>query len=127
MGGGEEVTPEETTVQVLIVWALALSTLINFGTVIWNIFSGPSKKNGARLDAMATVLTALEQRITASEQTQRALPSKDDIHELELSMERLKGEMKTLSQVMAGQSAITERMESILNRHEDHLLQSGRK
>ena len=127
MGGGEEVTPEETPVQVLIVWALALSTLINFGTVIWNIFSGPSKKNGARLDAMATVLTALEQRITASEQTQRALPSKDDIHELELSMERLKGEMKTLSQVMAGQSAITERMESILNRHEDHLLQSGRK
>ena len=127
MGGGEEVTPEETTVQVLIVWALALSTLINFGTVIWNIFSGPSKKNGARLDAMATVLTALEQRITASEQTQRALPSKDDIHELELSMERLKGERKTLSQVMAGQSAITERMESILNRHEDHLLQSGRK
>lgn len=120
-------TPEETTVQVLIVWALALSTLINFGTVIWNIFSGPSKKNGARLDAMAITLTALEQRISASEQTQRALPSKDDIHELELSMERLKGEMKTLSQVMAGQSQITERMEAILNRHEDHLLQGGRK
>lgn len=127
MGGGREVTPEETTVQVLIVWALALSTLINFGTVIWNIFSGPSKKNGARLDAMSITLTALEQRISASEQTQRALPSKDDIHELELSMERLKGEMKTLSQVMAGQSQITERMEAILNRHEDHLLQGRAK
>lgn len=120
-------TPEETTVQVLIVWALALSTLINFGTVIWNIFSGPSKKNGARLDAMAVTMTAVEARVATIEQAHRALPSKDDIHELELSMERLKGEMKTLSQVMSGQAQITERMEAILNRHEDHLLQSGRK
>lgn len=115
-------TPEETTVQVLIVWALALSTLINCGTVIWNIFSGPSRKNGARLDAVTITLIALENRMLTSEQTQRTLPSKDDIHELELSMERLKGEMKTLSQVMTGQAQITERMESILNRHEDHLL-----
>lgn len=119
--------PQDVTLQFLNVWALALMTLINFGTVVWNIVSGPSKKNGARLDAMALTLNALDQRLSASEQTQRALPSKDDIHELELSMERLKGEMKTLSQVMAGQSQITERMEAILNRHEDHLLQGGRK
>lgn len=120
-------TPADTTVQFLIVWAVALSTLINFGTVVWNIFSGPSKKNGARLDAMASTLLSLEQRVSAGEQLQRTLPSKDDIHKLELSMERLKGEMKTLSQILAGQAQITERMEAILNRHEDHLLQSGRK
>lgn len=108
--------------QVLIVWALALSTLINFGTVIWNIFSGPSKKNGARLDAMALTLTTLDQRLSSVEQSQRVLPSKDDMHELELAMERLKGEMKTMSQVMAGQSAIMERMEAIVGRHEEHLL-----
>lgn len=118
-------TPEETTVQVLILWALALSTLINLGTVIWNIFSGPSKKNGARLDALALTLNALDQRLFSVEQTQRVLPSKDDIHELELSMERLKGEMKTMSQVMAGQSAIMERMENIVARHEDHLLKKS--
>lgn len=118
-------TPEETTVQFLIVWALAISTLINFGTVIWNIFSGPSKKNGTRLDAMAITLNGLEQRISASEQTQRALPSKDDIHELELSMERLKGEMKTMSEAMKGQSSIMERVEFIVARHEDHLLKKS--
>ncbi len=120
-------TPEETTVQVLIVWALALSTLINFGTVIWNIFSGPSKKNGTRLDAMAITLTALENRISASEQTQRAQPSKDDIHELELSMERLKGEMSKFGQAMLTHSENNSRIESILTRHEEHLLQAGRK
>lgn len=120
-------TPEETTVQVLIVWALALSTLINFGTVIWNIFSGPSKKNGARLDGMAVTLAALETRIAASEMSQRTLPSRDDIHELELSMERLKGEMKTLGQAMATHSDNANRVEAILTRHEEHLLQAGRK
>lgn len=120
-------TPEETTVQVLIVWALALSTLINFGTVIWNIFSGPSKKNGARLDAMAATLTGLESRISTSEQTQRTMPSKDDIHELELSMERLKGEMSKLGQAMLAHSENNSRIEAILTRHEDHLLQAGRK
>jgi hypothetical protein len=125
VGGVREVTPEETTVQVLIVWALALSTLINFGALIWNIFSGPSKKNGARLDAMAQTLAALDHRLSSVEQSQRVLPSKDDMHELELAMERLKGEMKTMSQVMAGQSAIMERMEAIVGRHEDHLLKKS--
>ena len=114
--------PEDVTMQALNVWALALMTLINFGTVIWNIVSGPSKKNGARLDALALTLTSLEQRLSTSEQTQRALPSKEDIHKLELSMERLKGEMKTLGQAMATHSDNANRVEAILTRHEEHLL-----
>lgn len=115
-------TPEETTVQVLILWALALSTLINFVTVIWNIFSGPSKKNGARLDAMAQTMSALDQRVSAMELTQRAMPSKDDIHELELTMSNLRGDMNTMSEAMKGQSAIMARMEAIVARHDNHLL-----
>ncbi len=120
-------TPEDTTIQALIVWALALSTLINFGTVIWNIFSGPSKQNGIRLDAMAATMTSVQERVAAIELTQRALPSKDDIHELEMSMERLKGEMGTLGQAMKAHADNASRVEAILTRHEDHLLQSGRK
>ncbi len=65
-------TPEETTVQVLILWALAMSTVINLGTVIWNIFSGPSKKNGARLDALAGQLGLVDQRVAKVEQAQQA-------------------------------------------------------
>lgn len=118
-------TPEETTVQVLILWALALSTVINLGTVVWNIFSGPSKRNGVRLDALAAALALVDQRVAKVEQAQLALPSKDDMHELELAMERLKGEMKTMSEVMKGQSAIMERMEAIVARHEDHLLKKS--
>ena len=118
-------SPEETTVQVLILWALALSTVINLGTVVWNIFSGPSKKNGARLDALAAQLGLVDQRVAKVEQAQLALPSKDDTHELELAMERLKGEMKTMSEVMKGQSSIMERVEAIVARHEDHLLKKS--
>ncbi len=115
-------TPEETTVQVLILWALALSTVINLGTVVWNIFSGPSKKNGARLDALAAQIGLVDQRVAKVEQAQQALPSKDDMHELELVMEGLKGELKAMSAVMKGNTDIMARLEAIVARHEEHLL-----
>lgn len=115
-------TPEETTVQVLILWALALSTIINLGTVIWNIFSGPSKKNGARLDAMSVTLGALEHRIGSVETKQAALPSKDDMHELELTMSKLSGDIATMNEKLSGHVQIMTRLEATVSRHEDHLL-----
>lgn len=115
-------TPEETTVQVLILWALALSTLINLGTVIWNIFSGPSKKNGARLDVLVGTLNEFGQRLYSVEQTQRALPSKDDMHQLELTMAALNGQLGTMVEKLAGHASIMNRLEATVARHEDHLM-----
>lgn len=125
MARGREVTPEETSVQVLILWALGLSTVINLGTVVWNIFSGPSKKNGARLDALAGQLGLVDQRVAKVEQIQQALPSKDELHELELAMEGLKGELKAMAAVMKGQTDIMGRVEAIVARHEEHLLKKS--
>jgi hypothetical protein len=119
------VTPEETTVQVLILWALALSTIINLGTVIWNIFSGPSKKNGARLDAMSVTLGALELRIGSVETKQASLPSKDDMHELELTMSKLSGDIATMNEKLSGHVQIMTRLEATVSRHEDHLLKKS--
>lgn len=115
-------TPEDASLQFLILWVVALSTLINFGALIWNIFSGPSKRNAAKLDQHSDILNRLDHRLGQLELAQSVLPSKDNMHELELTMERLKGEMKTMSEVMKGQSAIMGRVEAIVGRHEDHLL-----
>ncbi len=90
--------------------------VLSFGTAIWTVFSGPSKKNAAKIDNLADKLASLDHRLGSIEQSQKVLPSKDDMHELELAMERLKGEMKTLSQVLHGQSALMERMEAIVGR-----------
>lgn len=120
-------TPADTSLQNLVLWIAAISTLISFSSVIWSIFSGPSKRNASKLDGHSERLDDHELRLSGIEQTQRAMPTAKDMHELELAMERLKGELKTNSAVMAGHSAIMERLEVIVSRHENHLLDNSRK
>jgi hypothetical protein len=43
-------TPADTSFAAVILWVAGLGTLLSFGTALWTIFSGPSKKNGNRLD-----------------------------------------------------------------------------
>lgn len=123
--GGKGLMPADTSVATIILWVAGLSTLLSFCTAVWTIFSGPSKKNSTKIDQLSDKLAAMDHRLGSIEQSQKVLPSKDDMHELELAMERLKGEMKTMSEVMKGQSAIMERMEAIVGRHEDHLLKKS--
>ena len=119
-------TPADTSFQVIVLWVAALGSLLSFGTAIWTIFSGPSRKNATRLDGMATKIDALTLRIGTVETAQTALPTKQDMHELELAMERLKGEMATMSQGMSGHAQIMLRVEAIVARHEEHLLKGNR-
>lgn len=68
-----------------------------------------------------------EARLNSVEQTLRTLPAKDDLHELQLSIEGLKGELKTMAAVMEGNNKIMGRLENIVARHEDHLLETGKR
>lgn len=115
-------TPEELTLQAVIVWAAGISTIANMLLLLWNIFSSPSRKNGARLDALTAGLAAVEQRVSVIDQVQRALPSKDDMHELEISMTGLRGELARMGEKLAGHVAIMSRLEATVSRHEDHLM-----
>jgi hypothetical protein len=58
------------------------------------------------------------------EMAHQTLPSVSDLHELELVMERLKGEMSRMTVAMSGQSDIMTRLEAIVLRHDDHLRRS---
>lgn len=120
-------TPADTSVGTVVLWIAALSTLVSFGSVLWTIFSGPSRKNASTLSDHGSRLDDHALRIGSIEQSQRALPSTKDMHELELAMEQLKGEIKTMSAIMAGQSAIMERLEVIVGRHESHLLEGNKR
>lgn len=115
-------TPADTSVGSIVLWVAAFATLLSFGSTLWAIFSGPARRNGSRLDAHATRLDAHELRLGAIDQTLRAIPAKEELHELELAMTRLQGEMKTMSEAMRGQAEIMKRVEALVGRHEDHLL-----
>lgn len=121
-------TPAETSVADVLLWIVGLSTLLSFATAGWTVFSGPSRKNATLIDALKVRIDDQEKRLSMVEQAQMALPKSGDIHQLELAMTRLQGEMKTMSVAMQGQSNIMERLESIVGRHENHLLDgAGRK
>ncbi len=114
--------PEDTTIQVLVIWALALTTLMNFITNVWTIFSGPSKRNAATLAEHATMLSEMKQQLQSVQLKQAAQPTTESMHQLELAMEQMRGEMKSVSVQMKGQTEIMERLEAIVSRHDNHLM-----
>lgn len=61
-------------------------------------------------------------RLASMEQTLRGLPAKQDMHDLQISITELKGELKTMAAVIDGRNRLMERLETIVERHEDHLL-----
>jgi len=66
-----------------------------------------------------------ELRIAGLEQSVKAMPSREDVHKIELSMERLNGTMGRMEAVLEGNQQIMTRLESIVSRHEDHLLKGN--
>ena len=120
-------TPDDTTIQFFVIWALALTTLMNFLTNVWTIFSGPSKRNAEALADLGKTLQRLETRLQSVEVKQSSQPTSEAIHKMELSMENMRGEMSRISEAMNGQAQIMGRMESMIARHEDHLLDGSRK
>lgn len=114
--------PADTSVQSIVLWVLAVTTIFNLASLIWGVFSGPSRKNAQAIEAMSKEVELLKARMSLMEQELRTIPAKEEMHELELAMTRLQGELKTMSETMRGQSEIMKRLEALVSRHEDHLL-----
>jgi Protein of unknown function (DUF2730) len=112
------VTPAEVTIDAFVLWIAGLGTLVNFATVIWTIFSGPSRKNQTRLDEHTARLDRHEQRLQSQEQETRGMPSKDDMHKVQLSLTRLEGQFEVLNERLEPVKAISERMQEIMM-HQD--------
>lgn len=110
-----------------VVWVIAATQILTLALAVWNLMSSGSRTNARKLDEHELRLTAHDQRLGAIEIVQRAMPTKDNMHELEIAMERLKGEMKTMSQVMVGNQQIMERLEIMVGRHDAHLMDGGKR
>ena len=111
----------------LVAWVVALNMLLTFALTIWNLMASGSRANAKRLDAHEDQLQQHEARISAVEQGQEALPSIQNMHQLELAMVTLKGEIVAMREVMAGNAAIMTRLENVVARHDAHLLEAGRR
>lgn len=108
----------------VVIWVVALSQLLTFALTVWGLMASGSRANARRIEEHAKRLDAHELRVGSIEQSLRLGPTANEMHELELAMQELRGELKTMSAVMAGNSAIMNRVEAIVTRH-DNFLQKG--
>jgi hypothetical protein len=83
-------------------------------------FTGVSGQFKAGSDRMALI----EARCASLEQTVRSLPAREDMHGLTLALSDMKGELKAMRAEMAGTAAIMGRVEDVVSRHEQHLMDS---
>lgn len=111
----------------LMVWVGVLAALLAFGTNVWGIFSSPSKANAQRLREVSARLDAHDLRMQRLDQSLQVIPSKDDMHAVQISLEALRGEFKAMRAEMGGTKDIMERLETVVTRHEDYLLKNGGK
>lgn len=111
---------EVLTLSPLIAWIGALSLLLNFGLSVYSLLASGSRANKQRLDAHDSRHARHDERLSGIEQALRALPAKEDLHGLQLALSEVRGDLREMRAIMG-------RMETIISRHEDHLLDGGKR
>lgn len=101
------------------------SFIVALAAIIIAFFRTRQSKMNERFKAGSERMDRHEARLARIEQTVSALPSKDDIHKIELSMSQMAGALSRMEAVMEGNANIMTRLETIVTRHEDHLLKKG--
>lgn len=68
----------------------------------------------------------IEARVADLERAVAGTPTSDDLHQLHILVTQISGQMGEITAVIGGQKDIMKRLETIVTRHEDHLLEGKR-
>lgn len=109
----------------LMAWVSVLMALLAFGTSVWGIFSAPSRKNSERLavfekETLAEILHLKEAQAVNEAALVRlrdrvdGLPNVGAMHELQLSISRMEGQIGMMGERLRPVVAIAERMQELL-------------
>lgn len=110
-----------------VVWVIALSQLLTFGLTVWNLMASGSRANAKALDAHKTLLDHHGLRLSSIEQTIADSPGRKDMHELHIALSEMRGDLKEMRATMKGNNEVMRRLETIVSRHEDHLLDGAKR
>lgn len=102
------------TVAEIQLWLMGTSVLLSLSAMVVAYLGRRHKETeilGRRLDAV-------DERL-------KSIPAKEDVHSIEVALANLRGDIRVLTTSMAGHGEILKRVESVVGRHEDHLMQNG--
>lgn len=104
---------------------ITLSLILSVLTVVFAWWRTRRSVVDERLKAGSDRMNRHEARIAQLEQSVKAMPTREDVHNIQLAMERMNGSMGRMEAVLEGNAKIMGRLETIVSRHEDHLLQGN--
>ena len=100
---------------------------MSVGALVYTFIATRRKDVDGRVAELSTKVGSLNGRTAALEQTVAALPGQADIHKLELLITQMNGSMGRMEAVLEGNAKIMTRLESIVSRHENHLLEGAKR
>lgn len=118
---------EVLNISPVVVWVIALSQLLTFSLTVWNLMSSGARSNAKQLLEHTDRFNRHEGRISTVEQSLLAMPNKNEMHLLQLEMSGLRGDIRVMQATWEGSTKLMERMENIVGRHEDHLLDGAKR
>lgn len=103
-----------------------LTSAVSIAALVISLVGSRRREINDRITALTDRLEKAERTGERMNQRMDGLPSKDDIHALELTVTRVASGMEAMNATLAGQREIMVRLEAIVTRHEDHLLEKSR-
>tara|TARA_R110002074_G_scaffold278197_1_gene449726 strand:+ start:393 stop:734 length:342 start_codon:yes stop_codon:yes gene_type:complete len=98
-----------------------IALIISIGAMFYAFFVNRRKDVDQRFADGSRRMDRLDGRISALEHEVKAMPGKDDVHSLQMTLSDVRGDMKAMAATMSGMAESIGRTESIVTRHEDHL------
>jgi len=106
---------------------MTFSFLLSIGTLLFAWLRTRRQDVEDRFKIGSDRMKLFERRLDSLEKDVEAKPAKDEMHQIELHLAGLAGEMKAMAASQRGTNDILRRLESVVGRHEDHLLETGKR
>lgn len=82
--------------------------------------SGQFKQGSDRMDRHDLRIQSLEHKVAA-------MPAREDLHQLQLHLVEMSGDMKEMRAALEANGRLMGRIEAVVTRHEDHLLDGAKR
>lgn len=103
-------------------WTISVPVLISIATLVYAHLRTRRSDVDERFKSGAERMDRFDRRIQTLEERTAAAPGMAELHRIELQISAMTGAMGRMEAVMEGNAKIMLRLETIVSRHEDHLL-----
>lgn len=103
-------------------WSLSLPFLFSVVAMIYTAWATRRQGVDEKFRAGSKRMDEIDNRVGRVEQSIEGMPAKDDLHQLQLAMADMAGEMKAMAASQRSTNDLLRRLETVVTRHEEHLL-----